>query len=168
MKHTGHSQAATRLATGFALGSSRISNHRAQPATMPASASGVCVSSISNWSFTLAMAWLCVSSNVPPPAQSSGNTSAALRICFATVRTRHSKIANTSDQHDEEAMLQHFHVAEAFEEADIAERPDFGIGTEEQEDGEPEEQQRPVARPAQAGLIEQRQQTDRETNSPDQ
>ena len=48
MKHTGQSQCATRQATGLVRGSSRSSSQRAQPATMPASASGVCVSSISS------------------------------------------------------------------------------------------------------------------------
>ena len=46
--HTGHTQPATCQATGFSRGFSRISSHRAQPAAMPASASGVWVSSISN------------------------------------------------------------------------------------------------------------------------
>ena len=48
MKHTGHSQRAMRQATGLVAGSSRSSSQRAQPATMPAIASGVWVSSISS------------------------------------------------------------------------------------------------------------------------
>ena len=45
-------------------------------------------------------------------------------------------------------MLQHLHVAQLLEEADLAQRPHLGVAAEEQEGGEPEEHQRPVPRPA--------------------
>src|SRR6185312_11980370 len=67
------------------------------------------------------------------------------------------------DERHEDAMLHHFRVAQAGEEADIAQRPDLGIGADEEEGGESGEEQRPMAHPGHmAGALGQRQQADGE------
>ena len=57
-------------------------------------------------------------------------------------------------------MLQHFDIAQAGEEADLAEWPDLGIGAEEQEQRESEKHQRPVSRGAQSRGVQQRKHPD--------
>ena len=47
--------------------------------------------------------------------------------------------AKRCDQYDEDAVLQHLDIAETLEEADVTERPDLRIGTQEQKHGEHQE-----------------------------
>src|SRR6266849_873269 len=54
------------------------------------------------------------------------------------------------DEQHEETMLHDFRVTQTFDQTDIAERPCLGVGTQEQETGEEEEEQRPIARPTRA------------------
>src|SRR5712691_7248751 len=71
------------------------------------------------------------------------------------------------DQQDEHAVLQHLGVGHALPKPQGPERPRAGVVADQQEAGEPEEDQRPVARPARpAGREQDREEPHREDEQP--
>src|SRR2546422_3192328 len=71
------------------------------------------------------------------------------------------------DQQDEHAVLQYLRVRHALPEPQGPERPRAGVVADQQEAGEPEEDQRPVARPARpAGRVQDREEPHREHEQP--
>src|SRR5256886_6980629 len=71
------------------------------------------------------------------------------------------------DQQDEDAMLEHRGVRPAFPESQRPEGPGAGVVPDQQEDSQPEEDQRPVARPARpAGRVQARGEPHREHEQP--
>src|SRR5712692_2924857 len=97
------------------------------------------------------------------PGSSSRSSSQRARAAEAAGAHAPFEQREGGDECDEDAVLHHLGVAEADEEADIAERPDLGVGADEEEGGEAEEEQRPMPRPGRvAGALGEREQADGE------
>ena len=70
------------------------------------------------------------------------------------------------DEQHENTVLQHLDVAQRLPHADVTHRPNFRVGADQEEPGQPQHRQRPMPRPAHARLVQQRQAADQQHEQP--
>ena len=145
-------------------GCRRNSSQRDQPAAMPPTALAGCGSVRSEAaSLMLAMAWLWVSSKAPPAADQQGEHQRRPARVPRRPPTPHPPFEQGEHhgQQHEHPVLQHLDIVAARLSKMPSISPsghDLRVGAQEQEHRQAQEDQRPVAGPAHAGLVQQRQQ----------